>query len=96
MRDLLGGLDSLSMVIIAITIATFVILGIGIHSYGEKKNNIELAKAVGYECYLDGEEVDIDTIDFNLYSCVFDEENKTVYMTTKSNNRTAVVPFFVR
>ena len=85
--------DCLSMVIIAITIATFVILGIGIYSYGEKKNNIELAKAAGYECYLDGEEVDIDTIDFNLYSCVFDKENKTVYMTTKSNNRTAVVPF---
>lgn len=96
MRDLLERLDSFNMIIIVITIATFVILGIGTHSYVEKKNNIELAKAAGYECYLDGEEVDIDTIDFNLYSCVFDKENKTVYMTTKSNNRTAVVPFFVR
>lgn len=89
-------LDSFNMIMIIVVVMELALLGLGIHSYVEKKNNIELAKAAGYECYLDGEEVDINTIDFNLYSCVFDKENKTVYITTKSNNRTAVVPFFVR
>ena len=93
MRDLL---DSFSMIMIIVVVMELALLGLGIHSYVEKKNNIELVKAEGYECYLDGEEIDINTVDLSQYSCIFDKENKTVYMTTKSNNRTVVVPFFVR
>ena len=83
---------------IVMFICITVVACMGFHYYGERKNNTELARAAGYECYLDGEEVDINTVDFSQYSCVFDKENKRVYMTTKSdsNSKTFVIPYVVR
>lgn len=62
-------------VAIVLSICIIVVAIMGVNYYGGQKSDRELARAAKYECYLDGQEVDIDTVDFSQYNCTFDNES---------------------
>ncbi len=43
-----------------------------------------------YTYYLDGNEVELKTIDPSLYSHTYDDNNKIVYLSTKGSNYTTI------
>ena len=74
-------------------IIAFVIFAIS-YSLIEKEIIIPECIEDGYEVYLDGEEVDADTIDINMYQVSIDREKECIYLTKKDNN-TSFLPVII-
>lgn len=75
-------LDTMEKVLIVLLGVIVVISSVFVYQEKSKRANLDLAQREGYTFYLNGNEVDADTIDFKQYSNVsFDNEKNVVYMS---------------
>ncbi|MCR4677163.1 MAG: hypothetical protein K5679_00230 [Lachnospiraceae bacterium] len=48
------------------------------------KSDYEIAHEESWQVFYNGEEVDIDNVDFKQYNCSYDRERKKVFLTDKT------------
>lgn len=85
--------DKFAVVALGVMIFSFVsvmlILNVGLKDYESRKNYVETTEGFAY--YYNGEEVDGDSVDLDLYSWTVDMNEKKVYLTNKAES-TDIVP----
>lgn len=85
--------DKFAVAVIGILIFTFVgvmlILNSVFKDYESRKNYVETTEGFAY--YYNGEEVDGNSVDLDLYSQTVDMNEKKVYLTNKTGS-TDIVP----
>lgn len=85
--------DKFAVVALGVMIFSFVsvmlILNVGLKDYESRKNYVETTEGFAY--YYNGEEVDGDSVDLDLYSWTVDMNEKKVYLTNKAGS-TDIVP----
>lgn len=76
---------------VSILLIFAIVLSYGVKNYymDSRNNSIQTAKAENWEWYYEGQSVNADLFDLDMYSLKFDEENKRVLMTDikQSQNR---------
>lgn len=85
--------DKFAVVALGVMIFSFVsvmlILNVGLKDYESRKNYVETTEGFAY--YYNGEEVDGNSVDLDLYSWTVDMNEKKVYLTNKAES-TDIVP----
>ena len=85
--------DKFAVVALGVMIFSFVsvmlILNVGLKDYESRKNYVKTTEGFAY--YYNGEEVDGDSVDLDLYSWTVDINEKKVYLTNKAGS-TDIVP----
>ena len=83
-------------VIILIVIAIGLSYGIKNYYMDSRNNSIQTAKAENWEWYYEGQSVNADLFDLDMYSLKFDKENKRVLMSDiKSSQNRNISPVIV-
>lgn len=79
-------------------LVAFVIIGIVfmIGAWYYDYSSVRTAREQEYQCFYNGQEVDIDNIDIYQYNRTFDKDNKRVYLSDRAGGKhTAVCPVIV-
>lgn len=78
------------VLMLAISFFFVYMIGSSYKDYESKKNYVESTEGLTY--YYNGEEVDGDSVDLDLYRWTVDEDKKKVYLTDTTGSKTNIVP----